>query len=88
MAAMIQNDSEKEWMEPLLALRNALDFRGDEKRQGEALIADSDDIVEQEAEEGVAMLPEPSQRQPIQVTVRGKSRDRTDKLSLFESIES
>jgi DNA sulfur modification protein DndC len=35
MAAMIQNDSEKEWMEPLLALRNALDFRGDEKRQAE-----------------------------------------------------
>jgi DNA sulfur modification protein DndC len=27
MAAMIQNDAEKEWMMPLLALRNALDFR-------------------------------------------------------------
>ena len=27
MAAMIQNDSEKEWMLPLLELRNALDFR-------------------------------------------------------------
>ena len=27
MTAMIQNDSEKEWMMPLLALRNALDFR-------------------------------------------------------------
>ena len=32
MAAMIQNDAEKEWMEPLLALRNQLDFRGEEKR--------------------------------------------------------
>jgi DNA sulfur modification protein DndC len=30
MTAMIQNDSEKEWMMPLLDLRNALDFRGDE----------------------------------------------------------
>lgn len=27
MAAMIQNDAEKEWMLPLLELRNALDFR-------------------------------------------------------------
>lgn len=27
MSAMIQNDAEKEWMSPLLALRNALDFR-------------------------------------------------------------
>lgn len=27
MTAMIQNDSEKEWMEPLLDFRNALDFR-------------------------------------------------------------
>jgi DNA sulfur modification protein DndC len=27
MAAMIQNDEEKEWMMPLLSLRNALDFR-------------------------------------------------------------
>jgi len=35
MAAMIQNDVEKEWMEPLLALRNALDFRGDVKRKAE-----------------------------------------------------
>jgi DNA sulfur modification protein DndC len=35
MTAMIQNDAEKEWMEPLLDLRNALDFRmngnGDEE---------------------------------------------------------
>lgn len=29
MSAMIQNDVEKEWMAPLLELRNALDFRGD-----------------------------------------------------------
>ncbi|WP_295456739.1 hypothetical protein [uncultured Thiodictyon sp.] len=28
MAAMIQNDQKKEWMMPLLDLRNALDFRG------------------------------------------------------------
>ncbi|MDD5247537.1 MAG: DNA phosphorothioation system sulfurtransferase DndC [Rhodocyclaceae bacterium] len=28
MTAMIQNDVEKEWMMPLLELRNALDFRG------------------------------------------------------------
>lgn len=35
MAAMIQNDHEKEWMEPLLELRNELDFRGDDKRAAE-----------------------------------------------------
>ena len=32
MGAMIQNDSEKEWMLPMLELRNELDFRGDEAR--------------------------------------------------------
>ena len=35
MGAMIQNDAEKEWMEPLLTLRNELDFRGDQKREAE-----------------------------------------------------
>ena len=35
MAAMIQNDEEKEWMLPLLNLRDELDFRGDEKRARE-----------------------------------------------------
>lgn len=33
MAAMIQNDDEKEWMLPLLELRNELDFRSDEARK-------------------------------------------------------
>jgi DNA sulfur modification protein DndC len=32
MAAMIQNDVEKEWMTPLLEFRDKLDFRGDEAR--------------------------------------------------------
>ena len=36
MTAMIQNDEEKEWMFPLLELRDQLDFRGDEKRAREA----------------------------------------------------
>lgn len=35
MAAMIQNDSEKEWMLPLLELRNELDFRGEDRRLAE-----------------------------------------------------
>jgi DNA sulfur modification protein DndC len=30
MSAMIQNDVEKEWMLPMLELRNELDFRGDD----------------------------------------------------------
>lgn len=30
MTAMIKNDSEKEWLQPLLDLRNAIDFRTDE----------------------------------------------------------
>lgn len=33
MSAMIQNDHEKEWMLPLLEIRNELDFRGDESRE-------------------------------------------------------
>ena len=35
MEAMILNDEEKEWMQPLLDLRNELDFRGEEKREKE-----------------------------------------------------
>jgi len=33
MKAMIQNDTDKSWMLPLLELRNELDFRGDAQRQ-------------------------------------------------------
>ncbi len=36
MTAMIQNDEEKEWMMPLLELRNALDFRGGNNGGGDA----------------------------------------------------
>ena len=32
MTAMVQNDAEKEWMMPMLALRNDLDYRTEEKR--------------------------------------------------------
>lgn len=32
MDAMIKNDSEKQWMRPLLEFRNEIDFRGDENR--------------------------------------------------------
>ncbi len=35
MAAMVQNDEEKEWMLPLLELRNEFEFRTDETRQRE-----------------------------------------------------
>src|SRR5262249_25638858 len=36
MTAMIQNDQEKEWMTPLLDLRNALDFRSGAGNQEES----------------------------------------------------
>jgi DNA sulfur modification protein DndC len=36
MAAMIQNDIEKEWLMPLLKLRDALDFRSNVNESGEA----------------------------------------------------
>ena len=36
MTAMIQNDVEKEWLMPLLDLRNALDFRNNIDKTGEA----------------------------------------------------
>lgn len=35
MGAMIQNDEEKQWMQPLLMLRNELDFRSDAARATE-----------------------------------------------------
>lgn len=35
MRAMIQNDSQKSWMAPLLEFRNDLDFRGDTQRERE-----------------------------------------------------
>lgn len=35
MQAMILNDQEKEWMEPLLDFRDLLDFRSDQKREQE-----------------------------------------------------
>ncbi|MFO1432250.1 MAG: DNA phosphorothioation system sulfurtransferase DndC [Candidatus Competibacteraceae bacterium] len=40
MTAMIQNDEEKEWMMPLLELRNALDFRGGNNPGGDPEEAD------------------------------------------------
>jgi DNA sulfur modification protein DndC len=33
MKAMIQNDTDKSWMQPLLEIRNELDFRGDLQRE-------------------------------------------------------
>lgn len=35
MEAMVLNDESKEWMQPLLDLRDELDFRGEEKREKE-----------------------------------------------------
>ena len=35
MKAMIQNDTDKSWMRPLLEFRNELDFRGEEERKRE-----------------------------------------------------
>lgn len=40
MAAMIQNDEEKEWMQPLLELRNKLDVRDEEGRRDDKHLRD------------------------------------------------
>ncbi|SDT34851.1 DNA sulfur modification protein DndC [Friedmanniella luteola] len=40
MSAMIQNDDEKEWMLPLLELRNALDMRDDEGFRDDRVLRD------------------------------------------------
>lgn len=40
MAAMIQNDEEKEWMQPLLELRNKLDVRNEEGRRDDKHLRD------------------------------------------------
>jgi len=40
MSAMIQNDEEKEWMQPLLELRNKLDVRNEEGRRDDKHLRD------------------------------------------------
>lgn len=65
MEAMLLNDESKEWMQPLLDLRDELDFRGEEKRQIEREHRDfrrmSGDVqlFERNTDDGTEVIPIP-----------------------------
>ena len=63
MGAMIQNDEQKGWMQPLLDVRNELDFRGDENRAKDRERRDyrrmSGALHFYESRDGLGLIPGP-----------------------------
>lgn len=63
MGAMIQNDEQKGWMQPLLDVRNELDFRGDENRAKDRERRDyrrmSGALHFYESQDGLGLIPGP-----------------------------
>lgn len=63
MAAMIQNDHQKAWMQPLLDIRNEMDFRGDESRKRDRERRDfrrlSGRLHFYETDDGISLIPGP-----------------------------
>ena len=66
MAAMIQNDEEKAWMEPLLKIRNELDVQDDKDRRDFRRMNGSVQLFERKAEDGtleVVPIPGPYRKE-------------------------
>ncbi len=63
MGAMIQNDHQKAWMQPLFNIRNEMDFRGDENRLRDRSLRDfrrmSGQLHFYESKDGVGLIPGP-----------------------------
>ncbi|MEQ9552155.1 MAG: DNA phosphorothioation system sulfurtransferase DndC [Coleofasciculus sp. G3-WIS-01] len=59
MAAMIQNDEEKEWMQPLLDIRNELDERNDHDKRDFRRIYGRVELFEREVEGNTSVKPIP-----------------------------
>jgi len=66
MAAMIQNDTEKAWMEPLLKIRNELDVHDDRERRDFRRMNGSVQLFERKSEDGtleVVPIPGPYKKE-------------------------
>jgi DNA sulfur modification protein DndD len=59
MAAMIQNDEEKEWMQPLLDIRNELDVRDDYDRRDFRRMSGNVQLVESKVDGSVVAISGP-----------------------------
>lgn len=59
MAAMIQNDEDKAWMEPLLKIRNELDVQDDKDRRDFRRMNGSVQLFERNTESGTEVVPIP-----------------------------
>lgn len=59
MAAMVQNDEEKAWMEPLLKIRNELDVKNDRDRRDFRRMNGSVQLFERNTETGSEVVPIP-----------------------------
>lgn len=82
MAAMIQNDTEKEWMLPLLALRNTLDMRDDEGFRGDQINRDFRRIDGNLTLQQVGVTAEtPTDKQ------RRAARDAADRAAYFKRTD-
>jgi DNA sulfur modification protein DndC len=63
MAAMIQNDEEKEWMQPLLDIRNELDLRSDYERRDFRRMSGKVQLVESKVNGDVVPISGPYEKQ-------------------------
>jgi DNA sulfur modification protein DndD len=63
MAAMIQNDEEKEWMQPLLDIRNELDVRDDYDRRDFRRMGGNIQLVESKVDGSVVAISGPYTKQ-------------------------
>jgi DNA sulfur modification protein DndC len=59
MEAMIQNDEDKEWLQPLLDLRNELDIRDDRDKRDFRRIYGKVELFERKGENGTEIVPIP-----------------------------
>jgi DNA sulfur modification protein DndC len=59
MEAMIQNDEDKEWLQPLLDIRNELDIHDDRDKRDFRRIYGRVELFERKADEGTEVVPIP-----------------------------
>lgn len=59
MEAMIQNDQDKEWLQPLLDIRNELDIHDDRDKRDFRRIYGRVELFERKADEGTEIVPIP-----------------------------
>jgi DNA sulfur modification protein DndD len=97
MAAMIQNDEEKEWMQPLLDIRNELDVREDYDRRDFRRMSGNVQLVESKVDGSVVAVSGPYTKEwrehwlrrvlEAQVKVRQKAPPEMQKIELISLEE-